>query len=106
MKTYMLFGLHGADLQEARVAVEAALGIRMTLHESSYLGEYFRFDDVGFEGSEHFILQKNFDDVEGEWAESAFPNYGILLYANETNRGPEIRDAMASVAQHLTTQDL
>ena len=103
MKTYMLFGFGADDLQAAREAVEAALGIRMVLHESSFRGEYFVFGDAG---SEHFVLQTNFDDVEGEWAESAFPNYGILLYANETNRGPEIRDAMASVAQHLTTQDL
>ena len=104
MKTYMLFGFPDEDLQTTREAVEAALGIRMVLHESSYrCGDYFRSGDVG---SEHFILQKNFDDVEGEWMDPTFPDCGILLYANETNRGPEIRDAMASVAQHLTTQDL
>ncbi len=51
-------------------------------------------------------MQKNFDDVEGEWAESAFPSYGILLYASKTVRGPEIAGAMASVAQLLTTQEL
>jgi hypothetical protein len=103
MKTYMLFGFRGNDLEKTREAVEAALGIRMDLHESDYCcGEYYRFGDAG---AEHFVLQKNFDDVEGEWTEPEFPSYDFLLYVNETEREPEIREAMTSVAELLSSQE-
>lgn len=103
-KTYILFGFPGEDIHEACRAVETALNVRMTLHESGYrCGEYFRLGDVG---TEHFILQKNFDDLEGEWTEPAFQDYGLLFYVNETERGPEIRAALGAVARLLTTQEV
>lgn len=92
MKSTLLFGFRDSDLEAARLAAEAALGIRMTLQESSYrCGDYFRF---GRDWTEHFILQKNFDTVEREWSEPAFEDFGILLYVGETDREQEIRDAL------------
>lgn len=102
-KTYLLFGLRSNDLHAARRIIEGALGVQMVLHESDYLGEYYCFGDVG---AEHFILQKNYDDVEGEWTEPNFSNYDFLLYVNETDRGADIGAALAPVAEMLTKQEL
>lgn len=61
MKTYLLFGIEGDDLHGARSRLERALGVTMDLHEGGYrCGEYYRLGDVG---SEHFILQRNFDEL-------------------------------------------
>ena len=92
MTTYLLFGVTGNDIRESCDAVGGASGIQMMPHESDYRGgEYFRFGDTGVE---HFILQRNFQDDEGEWVEPAFQKYHILLYVNETVRGAEIASAL------------
>lgn len=104
MKTYLLFGIRGDDLQAARSRVEHALGFKLDLHESGYrCGEYYRLGDVG---GEHFILQKNYDEVEGEWTEPTCKEYGILLYANESERAEFICTALAENAELISRQHL
>lgn len=104
MKTYLLFGIEGDDLHGALGVVESALGIKMELHESGYrCGEYYRLGDVG---DEHFILQKNFDDVEDEWTEPACRECGLLFYANETDRAGFICSALAGVARLVSSQEV
>jgi len=103
MKTYLLFGIDGDDLHGARSRIERALGIRMELHESGYrCGEYYRLGDVG---AEHFILQKNLDDVEGEWTEPGCMDSGLLLYVNETDRPALICSALAEGAKLVSRQE-
>jgi hypothetical protein len=104
MKSYLLFGIQGDDLYAARSRIEDALGIKMTLHESSYRGgEYFRMGDIG---AEHFILQKNFDESEGEWTEPRCKDCGVLLYANETDRSAALSSALAPTARLVSHQDV
>jgi hypothetical protein len=104
VKTYLLFGIEGDELQAARVRLERALGIKMDLHESGYrCGEYYRLGDVG---GEHFILQKNFDDVEEEWTEPACRECGLLFYANETDRAELLCSALAGVARLISSQEV
>lgn len=104
MTTYMIFGLNSANLAEARVCVESALGVGMELHESDFrCGEYYRF---GSANSEHFILQRNFDDEEGEWTRGEFSDFAMLLYVNDTTRGAQIESVLMSTARLLATQDL
>lgn len=75
----------------------------MNLHESGHrCGEYYRVGDVG---SEHFILQKNFDDVDEEWTEPTYRECGLLLYANETNRAEFLCSALAGVARLVSRQE-
>jgi len=103
MKAYLLFGILGDDLHGVRSLVERALEIQMTLHESGYrCGEYYRLGDVGVE---HFILQRNYDEVEGEWTEPMFTEYGLLLYVNETDRAAYISAILAPHARLLSTQE-
>lgn len=103
MKTYLLFGIEGDELHAARVRLERALGIKMDLHESGYrCGEYYRLGDVG---GEHFILQKNFDDVEEEWTEPACRECGLIFYANETDRAEFLCLALAEVARLISGQE-
>jgi len=104
MKTYLLFGIEGDDMHGARSRLERALGIRMELHESGYrCGEYYRLGDVG---NEHFILQKNFDEFEGEWTEPSCLECGLLFYANETDRAALICAAVARDARLISRQEL
>jgi hypothetical protein len=99
---YLLFGIVGENLDTARQAVEAALGIRMVLHDSMYLGgDYFRFDSSD---AEEFILQNNFNTFEDEWTEPAHSSYKVLLYASRTTRGAEIRNALEGVGDLLWTK--
>lgn len=83
MKTYDLYGyISDNRIGIAREAVEAALGRSLKLHESSHhCGDYFRLGDLG---SEHFILQRNYDEHEKEWTEKLHSKFPLLLYVNET----------------------
>lgn len=85
MKTFDIYGFScGQELDVARRAVEAALGIALELHESSWrCGDYYRFGDAG---SEHFILQRNYDEFGGEWTVESLKEYALLLYVNESQR--------------------
>lgn len=106
MKTYDLYGLSCRNLEEAKARVEPALGVTLIAHESGYhCGDYYRYKDVG---EEHFILQRNFDDLEGEWTEPANQDQPLLLYVNETDRSAELRDALEQVdgVVRLRHQDL
>lgn len=104
MATYLLFGVAGDDLHAARLRIERALGIKMELHESDYLcGDYYRSGDSA---SEHFILQKNFDDVEGEWTEPSCSGFGLLLYANKTDRAALICAALPGVATLISREEV
>lgn len=99
---YLLFGIAGRDIEAARQAVEAALGIRMAPHESMYLGgDYFR---SGSSDAENFILQNNFNMFEGEWTKPAHSAYKVLLYANKTTRGAELTAALDGVGVLLSTK--
>ena len=103
MKTYLLFGIEGDDLHGARSRLERALGVTMDLHESGYrCGEYYRRGDVG---SEHFLLQRNYDRVEQEWTEPDCKEYGLLFYANETDRAEGICSALAGIARLISRQE-
>ena len=84
-----LYGIKGDSVGGVRKNIEGALGVEFMLHESDYLGgDYYRHGTLG---EEHFILQRNFDDVDKEWTEEEFEEYDILFYVNETTRAQEIQ---------------
>ncbi|TQV78839.1 hypothetical protein FKG94_12525 [Exilibacterium tricleocarpae] len=88
-KSYDLYGIDCESLDIARTLIEALLNIVMMAHESGFrCGEYYRLYDVG---QEHFILQNNYDDFEGEWTEESFSKYPNLFYVNETNRSSDLK---------------
>jgi hypothetical protein len=92
MKTFDLYGFENDDIDVVRRNVEEALGLNLEENESSYhCGQYYRH---GSSGQEHLILQRNFDSLEGEWAEDEFREVPLLLYVNATRRGDEIQQAL------------
>lgn len=94
MKSYDLYGFKDRNLEDARQAIEDALGIKFASHESLYLaGEYFRY---GTGDDEHYILRRNLDPFDGEPAEPSFPGMNILLYINKTERSSEIERLLIS----------
>lgn len=93
MKTFDLYGLSATDLGAACRVLAAALHLAFVPHESSYHGgEYYR---CGGPGTEHFILKRNYDESEGEFAEQEFRDSLILLYVNETERPTEVQQLLA-----------
>ncbi len=87
MKTYDLYGFTHNDLEGARILVERALGIRFVPHESSFIGDYYLFETAG---EESFKLRSNVDPLDGEPAELDFPDIGVLLYVDGTERAKEL----------------
>jgi hypothetical protein len=84
MKTYDLYGSDVQDIELARQIIADAVLVKLIAHESSYhCGDYYRSGDIG---SEHFMLQRNFDEHENEWTEQDFKTFPLLLYINETIR--------------------
>ena len=76
MAAFDLYGLHSETLEAAREAIEVALRRKLVAHESGYhAGPYYR---LGQPGDEHFILRRNFDEFEDEWAEPTFEGYRYL----------------------------
>jgi hypothetical protein len=87
MKSYILYGLKGHDLTSAKEVVEHALSINLIEAESSYYGGiYYRLKNIG---EQHFVLQKNLE-LDDELAEDDFPDYPILLYANEVQEPEDL----------------
>jgi hypothetical protein len=94
MKSYDLYGYDDQDIEAARQAIQGAFDIALKAHESSYhCGAYYRLGDIG---TEHFILQRNYDDCEKEWTEDTFQKYPIVLYINETIRAEELEKKLTS----------
>jgi hypothetical protein len=93
-KVFDLYGVLANSIEDACSAVERAIGERLNAHESSYRGgDYYRLHSVG---QEHFILQRNFDEFEGEWHEENFQDMPFLLYVNETRRSDDLREALTA----------
>ena len=105
-KVYELYGTAIASLERARSVVEEAVQIRLEPHESGYrCGNYYRFGDVG---DEHFILQLNFDEIDGEWTEPEHTEYPLILYVNESERSDQIAEQLGnqSLFKLLRRQEL
>lgn len=91
-KVFDLYGFTTADLEEARAIVEDVIAVKLTAHDSSYhCGVYYRSHEVDID-DENFILQKNYDDFEGEWTEEDHAHFPVLLFVNDTKRSSEIGD--------------
>jgi hypothetical protein len=93
-KVFDLYGVLANSIEDACSAVERAIGERLNAHESGYRGgDYYRLHDVG---QEHFILQRNFDEFDGEWFEVDFQDMPFILYVNETGRSGDLREALTA----------
>jgi len=95
MKTYDLYGYEGDfNLEQISSTIEELLGVDLTKHESSFhCGEYYR---LGQDGTENFVLQKNYDDFENEWTEEEYSEFPSILYVNETDRAEIIEQKLTS----------
>jgi hypothetical protein len=104
MKSFDLYGQRcGVDLESAHRSAEKALDFRFIAHESSYHGgDYYRFGDVG---TEHFVLKRNYDGFEKEWAESRFKEHSILLYVNESQRAAALERLLTSEGFELLRRE-
>lgn len=77
--------------------MEAALGVRMALHDSSFRGgDCYR---LGTHGGEGLILQTNHDPIDGEAFEDAVPTSAFLLCVEYTARAEQM---IAALAEHAT----
>jgi hypothetical protein len=80
-KRFDLYGWPSMALEAAAETIERALGISTQLHDSSYRGgTYYRGAD---DGVEELILQTNFVDHDGYFAEADHPEHGVLVYVTD-----------------------
>lgn len=79
------------ELNSVRTAIETAIGVRFTPHDSWYRGgTYFRFEDAS---GEKFLLQRNLDQDEA--AEPDFAEFPVVLYVKNTMRSDQIASRLA-----------
>ena len=91
-RIYDLYGFSNSELGAVRILVERILEIKFEAHESSYHGGmYYR---MGKTGEENFMLKKNYDPYEEEWAEEDFADIKVLLYVNRTHRAEQFERAL------------
>lgn len=90
----MIFDLYGfkiSDIENARQLIEKALNVKFIVHESSYLGDYYK---VKLNSNEDYMLQHNFLKHDEDWMEPQFTEYPLLLYINGTSRSEEIEEIL------------
>lgn len=104
MKYFDLYGYSGGTgLEAARWAAEKSRGHAFNAHEGSYhCGDFYR---NGVSGSEHFVLQRNYDDLEKEWSEGRFKEHPVLLYVNESQRAQEFQSALTTAGFSLLRRE-
>jgi hypothetical protein len=88
MNIYDSYGFKTDSLEMARAWAEDVLG-SMELHESSYIGEYYRLD---ISDNENYVLQPNYCD--DDWTEEDFQSCKILLYVNDSPNADKIREKL------------
>jgi hypothetical protein len=74
------YGWKNGDLDEAAARTEALLTIELEPRHSSFRGgDYYNWDGPD---SGEIIVQRNFEDEEGELDEADYPEHLVLLYAS------------------------
>ncbi|MFC5473536.1 hypothetical protein [Paraherbaspirillum soli] len=94
-----LYGYLLPTLEEAKSILEKTLNVEFEARDSFYHGEYYRY---GKSDTEHFLLKKNMDPLDGEPAEMEFPDYSILLYVNCTMRSKELNELFSSTPRSFS----
>ena len=82
-----LYGFESSDIDQARVAIQSALGIQLEGRYSDYVGEYYR---GRLPSGVSVQLRRNEDPMHGErsdpprkqYAEPEFVDFPILFYAS------------------------
>lgn len=83
-----LWGFHTGDVEHVRAAVERALGVTFTLHESESIGPYYfapfcePHADLTLRPNLDPAFDADTDDEDEQFAEPDFPDYGVVLYVD------------------------
>jgi hypothetical protein len=101
---FIAFGAQGTNIEYVAQLIGEALGVDLSLRESSFKGGEYFFIRTG-EGME-ISVEQHARDEEGEYAESGFSNYGILVYFNYAPSGMEERGAALSGLRLLRVETL
>jgi hypothetical protein len=95
MKYYDLYGTRDMTIDELQEAVGSVLETSFQARYSSFIGPYYTAEL----GNEVFDIEPNFmdDRDEDEVLEPEFADYPVLLRVSRTQRGDEIREALAEI---------
>jgi hypothetical protein len=95
--SYDLYGVRDLSTESLRSAVESALNISFSLHESYFLGgDYLLFS--GSVGEELRIRTNEISDEDGSFlTEPDFGDYVTLLSISRALDGDSIRERLASI---------
>lgn len=109
-----LWGLETGSVEAARRALEEALGVPFTRHESATVGTYWFAELCG--GHAELTLRPNLDpdfdpdvdDEEGALAEPEFEEFGTLLYVEWKRQDHDCRrtfDELGDEIQLLAVEE-
>ncbi|NIH79090.1 hypothetical protein [Amycolatopsis viridis] len=93
--SYLLFGSSTVNIDELCSSLRDVLDIDFEPRRSDYHGgDYYR---AGKLRGEHFILEKNWRDEDGELFEPAYEDFDVILEVNGTARPDVIRERLAEI---------
>jgi len=79
MEIFDLYGFPGNDLRRTKTLLEQYFKFEFEERESDYFGTYI---SKKINKSENLSLKENYNNYEGEWLESKFEKYPLLLYVD------------------------
>jgi len=89
MRRYDVYGFRDASLEAAAQVVEEALGIKLSLRDSSYVGLYYV---AGAGAAKDYVVETNAPET-GSWYRE-FPDYETILMVNALPDMDTIRDKL------------
>lgn len=96
MITNLAWGILQSDIDELAKIIEQIFDIALTPHESSFLGEYYRYPNYPTSKlEESFSLQPNYVPAQEDWIEEDYKQYPWLLYSR-TQRPDKIIEILST----------
>ncbi|MEU0509059.1 hypothetical protein [Amycolatopsis sp. NPDC006125] len=93
--SYLLYGSSTVSINDLCSTLREVLNVDFEPRRSDYHGgDYYR---AGQLRGEHFVLEKNWRDEDGELLEPAYENFDVILEVNGTERPDSIREILAEV---------
>ncbi len=98
-KRYDLYGFSEMRLELVSEALASVMNVVFERRDSSYRGgEYFRHASAS---GDELLVQANYDESSGDWAEDVFQQHQTLLYATTGVEDDKVEKAIGPLGGQL-----